>query len=130
MRVMLFAAAMDRDLAEALAAEGLAPDARALPAAEGGEASGTLVAGLRGASEALAGEKPDAVLVAGVNDAALAVTLTAVKLQIPTGWLHDEEAATDGLVARVADASLDASAAAGDLAAQVRALAARKLPAP
>ena len=129
MRLILFAGPEESAVA-ALEAAGVEAEKRDLPAAAGPEAAAELVAGLRGAEEELAGEPPDAVLVAGTGDAALGVALTAVKLQIPTAWLRSGDVGGAPLVARVVDESLDATAGAGDLDSQVRDLAARKLPAP
>ncbi len=130
MKVVLFTGGAAEETAAALTAEGLSPDVRPLPAPTSPEASGALVAGLRGASDALTSEEPDAVLVAGSGDAALAVALTAVKLQIPTGWVRYASSPADTLIARVADQTIDATAPAGDLALQVKALGARRIPAP
>jgi UDP-N-acetylglucosamine 2-epimerase len=129
MRLILFAGP-EESAAAALEAAGVEAEERALPSAAGPEAAAELIAGLRGAEEALAGDPPDVVLVAGAGDAALGVALTAVKLQLPTGWLCEGDAEDGALVASVVDESLDATADAGDLSSQVRDLAARKLLAP
>lgn len=130
MEVFVFAAADGDALADALEAEGLEARARALPSGDGNRPSAALVSALRAAEEALAADPPAAVLVKGADDAALAVALTAVKLQIPTGWLAEDDSVEGALIGRVADASVDASAPAGEVASQVSELAARRLPAP
>lgn len=130
MRVVLFTDAAGQGTSGALQAEGISLDRWDLPPAIGSQTSGALVAGFRDAETTLSGEPPEAVLVAGTGDGALAAALTAVKLQIPTGWLRQADSPEDALIARVADASLDATAPAADLAAQVRDLAARRIPAP
>ncbi len=130
MRVVLFADGEAGGLGERLSADGVALEPVSLPAPEGDASSAALVGALRGAEDALEGEEPAAVLVAGDGDAALAATLTAVKLQIPTGWLRPAGAGEDGLVARLADTSLDATAPAADLGSAIRDLAARTISAP
>ena len=127
MRVVLFADGSADGLADGLAAEGISLEAVTLPAKPGAPSIAALVSSLRGAEEALTGDAPEAVLVAGEGDEALAAALTAVKLQIPTGWLGPAE---DSLLGRLADASVDATAPAADLASAVRGLAARTIPAP
>jgi UDP-N-acetylglucosamine 2-epimerase len=130
MEVVVFTTGENPGLVEALTGEGLSARTEAIPSAEGPGESRELVAGLRGAEAALESDPPDVVLVTGAGDGALATALTAVKLQIPTGWLGGGDDGEGELIARVADASLDASAPAGDLASRVRDLAARTLRAP
>jgi hypothetical protein len=131
MRLTLFDAG-DRstvELAEALGAEGFAVDRRAMAVSDGPEATATLVATLRAAEAELADQPPDAVLVAGGGDAALAATLVAVKLEIPTAWLP-AAGPDDPLPGLVADLTLDASGDASASAQAVGAMAGPTLPSP
>ncbi len=127
MRVVLIADGTSDRVTEGLADEGITDRAGDPAAAAGDGASAELVAALRGAEEALAADPPDAVLVTGQDDRALAAALTAVKLQIPTGWLGPAGTG-DAPVARIADARLDATTPAVDLATAIRDLTARTIP--
>jgi hypothetical protein len=127
MRVVLFG--VDAALAESLARSGVEVE-QGPPAPTGDPgATAALAGGLRAAEEALAGSPPDAVLVGGDDDEALATALTAVKLEIPTAWLRPAASSADALVGRVADVSLDATADAEAVAAALAELASPRIPA-
>jgi hypothetical protein len=128
MRVLLFDAEGDPDLLAGLRAEGLEVERPEVPPSPGPGATTALVAGLRGAEGALAGDPPAAVVVAGTGDEVLAAALTAVKLAIPTVWLASGE--VGALIGRVADRSVDASAGAPAAAGAVRELAAPTIATP
>jgi hypothetical protein len=115
-------------LAEALAAEGCELDVTELEGGDGAGATTALARALRAADAALQ-PAPDAVLVTGADDAALAAALTAVKLGIPTAWIGDADGEVP-LVARVAELPLDATADAAQTAQGIRELADSKIPSP
>ena len=115
-------------LADALAAEGCELDVTELESADGASASAALAAALRAAEAALQ-PAPDAVLVSGGDDTALAAALTAVKLGIPTAWIGDAGGEIP-LVARVAELTLDATGDAAGTARAIRELAESKIPSP
>ena|SRR5215211_477405 len=115
-------------LAEALAAEGCELDVKEPASGDRATGSAALAAALREAEAALQ-EPPDAVLVTGADDVALAAALTAVKLGIPTAWAGDGGAEIP-LVARVAELRLDATADAAQRAGAIRGLAESKIHAP
>jgi hypothetical protein len=127
MRVALFDPDRDGTLPDALRAEGLEVGALDLPV-PGSGATAALAAGFRDAEGALAADPPAAVVVAGEGDEALAVAITAVKLEVPVVWLAPDE--PEGLVGRVADRTVDASAGAVAIAAAIRESAAPTIPAP
>jgi hypothetical protein len=116
----------DRTLAEALRAEGFELDVRTLAPGTGASPTDALVGALRDAEAALE-DPPEAALVAGEDDPALAAAVTAVKLGIPTAWVGAEGAEIP-LVARVTELRLDATADAGDSARAVRELAESRMP--
>lgn len=124
---MLFAG--DATLAESLSRAGIRVEQGPPAPADGHGATAALVATLRATEEVLTGDQADAVLVGGDADEALAVALTAVKLEIPTAWLRPADAPRDGLVGRVADLCLDATADAAAVAVAMRELAAPTIPA-
>jgi hypothetical protein len=115
-------------LADALAAEGWNLDVTASASGEGASGSAAMAAALRSAESALQ-ETPDAALVTGADDAALAAALTAVKLGIPTVWAGDAGEEIP-LAARVAELTLDATGDAGEGARAIRELAESKIHAP
>ena len=126
MRLVCFGAP-ERALADALAVEGCELDVREL---EGGTAEGSaaLAAALRSAEAALE-DAPDAALVTGADDVALAAALTAVKLGVPTAWAG-AEAEEVPLVARVAELTVDATRDAAEGARAIRELAQPRIPPP
>jgi hypothetical protein len=111
-------------LADALAAVGCELDVTRPGSADGASGSAALAGALRAAEAALQ-EPPDAVLVTGADDAALAAALTAVKLGIPTAWAGDA-GGEPPLVARVAELRLDATADVAQRASAIRELAESK----
>jgi hypothetical protein len=117
----------ERALADALAAEGCELDVRE-PEGDRAEGSAALADALREAEAALRDE-PDAALVTGADDAALAGALTAVKLGIPTAWAGDAGEETP-LASRVAELTLDATGDARESARAIRELAESKIPSP
>lgn len=127
MRVALFAPDRDGALPDELRAEGLEVGALEVGAPAAG-ATAALVAGFRDAEGALAADLPAAVVVAGEGDEALAVAITAVKLEVPVVWLAPGE--SQGLLAQVADRTVDASAGAAAIATAIRESAAPTIPAP
>jgi hypothetical protein len=120
--------ALDAALAEALGREGF-DDVDRLTLSPDGDSVAALAAALREAGLRLAERSPDAVLVTGAGDAALAAALTAVKLDIPTAWLG-EAAGELPLVARVAPITLDATASAAENSLAIRDLAESKITSP
>ena len=115
-------------LAEALAAEGCELDVTELESGDGASAPAALAGALRTAEAALQ-QAPDAALVTGADDAALAAALTAVKLGIPTAWIGDSGGEVP-LVARVAELTLDATGDAAEAARAIRELGESKIPSP
>jgi hypothetical protein len=110
----------DGTLAEALRAEDFELDARTLNPGDGASPADALAAALRDAEAALE-DPPEAALVAGEGDSALAAAVTAVKLGIPTAWVGADGGEIP-LVARVAELRLDATADAAQSARAVREL--------
>ena len=130
MRLVLFGHETVPGLADALAAEGFEV-ARASQAVAGDGPVDALVAHLRGAEDSLGESPPDAAAVCGGGDPALAATLAAVKLGVPTAWIRPPDAEIEvGLTGLVADACVDATEGAGACAAAVTAIAASTLRAP
>ena len=130
MRVALFAADTSDVGSLAALAEDIEVDRHASPASPGPAAVSALVASFRAAEEALAEDPPDAAIVAGEDDAALAAALTAAKLDVPTAWLRPPGTKGQPLVERVAGAAIDAEGDASALASAVRSLAAPTITAP
>lgn len=108
-------------LAAALEADRISvehPPDGALPEASGDEIE-QLAAALVAFEQLLTSDAPDAVLLAGSSNLALAAALVATKLQIPVVGLADGPRAGDhglemnhGLIERLADAMVDADASA------------------
>src|SRR5687768_14211580 len=113
MVVTVFAVGGAEALVARLGEAGVDARIEALPEPSGAGSAG-LIAALRIAEDALEARQPDGVVVAGTDDSALAAALTAVKLQIPTAWVEARDGGGDPVIARVADASIDASAPAED----------------
>lgn len=124
MRITLLAPPMDAALGSELDAAGLEVRTCELPAGDGEEPGGELSACLRASERALSGHSPDAAVVAGGGDAALAAALTAVKLQLPTVWVSAAGEEPGSLVERVADLTVPASEGAQQIATAVRELVA------
>lgn len=116
-------------LAAALEAEGFTVTRHALRQADGEEATAALVGALRESETLLAGEPPQATVIAGEGDLALAAALVAVKLEIPTAWIGPPVAqGALPLAARIAHLALDATAPAPVSAAAITGIAAPTLP--
>jgi hypothetical protein len=130
MRLVLFGHDTVPGLAEALAAEGFEL-ARASEPVAGDGLVGALVTHLRAAEDALGESPPDAAVVCGGGDPALAAALVAVKLGVPTAWVRPPDAEIEvHLTGLVADACVDATDGAAACAEAVTAIAASTLRAP
>ena len=108
---VLSGAGAARELAEALAASGVAvgylegppPVADASPS----QAIATALEAFEGRLEA---SRPDGLLLAGSSDAALAAALVAAKLGLPFAWLPGSEDATSAeLIGLLADLEVGAN---------------------